>query len=170
MDEKTAAYWIEHLRLVPHPEGGFYREVYRSGETVPGAALPSRFGSDRSFCTGIFYLLQRGQHSAWHRIRSDETWHFYFGDALEIFELDEQRPEQLQRTVMGRDVHLGEYLQYTVPWGRWFAARLGPRPGQFGYSLLGCTVSPGFDFRDFELADQTLLSSNFPQLSDPLSG
>ena len=159
---QTAEYWIEHLRLLPHPEGGHYRELYRSKEEVAASALPKRFGGPRAMSTSIFYLLRSGERSVFHRIKSDETWHFYAGTALELFQLDEACPDQLQRVLIGSQLHLGEHLQWTVPAGVWF----GSRPAQSGvnhaYSLLGCTVSPGFDFEDFDMAERESLLKKFP--------
>ena len=84
----TAQYYIESLKLSPHPEGGYYRETYRSPDTLPAASVSERFAGSRSCCTGIFYLLQAGDYSAFHRIKSDEMWHFYAGNPLEVHMLD----------------------------------------------------------------------------------
>lgn len=162
---QTSQYWIEHLRLQPHPEGGFFREVYRSSDTIAADGLPARFGGRRSVATSIIYLLQRDQRSVFHRIKSDETWHFYAGAPLELFQLDERCVDEVQRIIIGRHVHAGEQIQWTVPAEVWF----GGRPlsqGTEDYSLLGCTVSPGFDFADFEMADRTSLMKLFPKHSE----
>ncbi len=158
---QPAAYWIEHLKLLPHPEGGFYRELYRAKETIAAEALPSRFGGQRSIATSIVYMLRHGERSVFHRIKSDETWHFYAGGALELFQLDEQQPDKRERIVIGSAVHLGEQLQWTVPAGVWFGSRVDAS-NEWGYSLLGCTVSPGFDFADFEMARRESLLNAFP--------
>lgn len=155
-DERPAQDWIEQLQLAPHPEGGFFREVYRSAESIPHAALPNRFCGGRAFATSIYYLLQSGDFSAFHRIHSDETWHFYAGGPLEIVTL---LGTGAVSTILGTNVQRGEQLQYTVPSGVWFGAR--PCTGT-RYSLLGCTVSPGFDFADFEMGDPELLRREFP--------
>lgn len=161
---QNSDYWIAHLQLVPHPEGGFFREVYRSTEDLAAEALPARFGGRRSIATSIIYLLRSGERSVFHRIKSDETWHFYSGAPLELFWLDEKAPGQAGRIVLGPQVHQGEHLQWTVPAGVWFASR--PLDTDRGdYSLLGCTVSPGFDFSDFEIADQKSLLKLFPASS-----
>jgi predicted cupin superfamily sugar epimerase len=140
-----SAYWISQLQLIQHPEGGYYREVYRSAEAISAGSLPSRFDGARSFSTSIYYLLESGDFSAFHRIKSDEVWHFYGGDPLELHILS---GSEYQMVLIGRDLHAGHHLQYVVPHGAWFASR--PAAGS-SYCLLGCTVSPGFDFADFQM-------------------
>ena len=81
---EEASFYIDHLKLQPHPEGGYFKETYRADETIPAASLPKRFNADRNFSTAIYYLLQQGDFSAFHRIKSDECWHFYAGDTLQI--------------------------------------------------------------------------------------
>lgn len=152
---REAAYWIEHLNLAPHPEGGFYRETYRAAEYIPAKALPARFDGDRSFSTGIYFLLRAEDRSRLHRIQSDEMWHFYAGTSLSVYVLHNG---ELSIHVLGQDLAQGEQLQVVVPAGAWFGARVNTT----GYVLAGCTVAPGFDFADFEMADHTLLQ-NFPQ-------
>lgn len=151
-ERMSASYWVSHLRLTSHPEGGFFREVYRSSERVASASLPERFPGARDFATSIYYLLEAGDFSAFHRIKSDETWHFYAGGPLELHMV--QRASH-SVVILGNRPDRGELLQYTVPHGVWFASR--PLAGT-SYSLLGCTVSPGFDFEDFEMGapDQVL--------------
>lgn len=149
---------VEKLSLKTHPEGGFYNETYRSAESLPASALPERFTGERQFSTAIYYLLEAGHFSAFHRIRSDEVWHLYHGGPIEIFELD---PEGTLHTHVLRGEPLGEAcFQAVVPAGRWFAAR--PVAGA-AYVLVGCTVSPGFDFADFEMADRAAMIAAFPQ-------
>jgi predicted cupin superfamily sugar epimerase len=138
--------WIDALGLLPHPEGGYFRETYRSQEVVPAAGLPARFGAPRALATGIYYLLEAGDYSAFHRIKADEMLHFYAGNALDVHMIDERG---YSIVTLGSDVAKGETLQFTVPAGTWFAA--APKVGA-QYSLIGCTVSPGFDFADFEMA------------------
>lgn len=150
----TAQAWIDRLRLEPHPEGGYFRETYRCAEGLHASHLPDRFAGNRSFSTAIVYLLEQGQFSAFHRIRSDEVWHFYDGDPLEIFVL--QRGGGLHRIRLGRGVD--ETVQAVVPAGEWFAARCC---AESRYSLCGCTVAPGFDFADFEMADRMRLLEEF---------
>lgn len=138
----NAEYYISHLGLTAHPEGGYFRETYRSKEELP---FPG-FEGNRSYCTSIYFLLKAGQTSALHRIKSDEIWCHHDGDCLEIIEIDEQGKEII--TLLGRNIAQGESLQHVVKAGRWFGARLQENKG---FSLVGCQVSPGFDFRDFEL-------------------
>lgn len=149
---------VASLGLQPHPEGGFYRETYRAGEVIPNAGLPGRFHGQRSHSTAIYYLLPAGERSKLHRIKSDEVWHFYEGDTLTIVALS---PEgQLIETALGRDFARGEVPQHVVPAGYWFGAL--PAQGS-AFTLAGCTVAPGFDFADFELADRPALLAAFPQ-------
>ena len=138
----TAAYYKNHLRLQPHPEGGHYAEVYRSDLEVNVQG----FDGPRNICTSIFFLLESGDISALHRIKSDELWYHHDGGILEIVEIDEAGNEIITR--LGKPIHDGCKLQHVVKAGRWFGAR--PSAGS-EFCLVGCQVSPGFDFRDFEL-------------------
>jgi predicted cupin superfamily sugar epimerase len=149
----------KRLSLEPHPEGGFFRETYRSPENVPGTALPLRFEGERSLATAIYFLLGPGDFSAFHRILSDETWHYYSGTSALIVHILE--PNMGYRQIrLGSQWESGEVFQDTVPAGAWFASE--PADAE-GYALVGCTVSPGFDFRDFELANAEKLSAIFPE-------
>ncbi len=156
-----ASYWVEKLGLLPHPEGGFYKENYRSGLTINVENGRERFPNGRSFSTGIYYLLEKGDFSAFHRIKSDEMWHFYAGDPLEIYFFD--AGGLLQRIKLGKNPEAGEYFQAVVPANSWFASR--PASGS-SYSLVGCTVAPGFDFQDFEMAEKEHLLKEFPGNSE----
>ena len=153
-----AEYWIRAAGLKPHPEGGWYRETYRSPETVAAAGLPPRFGGPRSFSTAILFLLEGQTFSALHRIKADEVWHFHAGGVVRIEILE---PAGRARGIrLGVDPVGGTVVQAVVPAGAWFGARL-ERPD--AYALVGCTVAPGFDFADFELADRATLTQQFPQ-------
>lgn len=135
-----AAELISTLDLRPHPEGGYYREVFRSRAHVS----PSDARGRRSAMTTIYYLLAAASFSRWHEVASDEVWHFYEGDALELLELD-AAGHGLVRHRLG-SVGEGRSPVRVIPAGRWQAARpLG------GYCLVGCTVAPGFDFADYRL-------------------
>jgi uncharacterized protein len=158
MSNRTAAYWIEKLQLATHIEGGAFREIYRSPVMAPLQALPSTFGGDRNFCTSIYFLLQKHQFSAFHKIKSDEVWHFYYGDTLIVYEIDQQG--QMIEHRLGCDPDNNESFQCVIAAGNWFGARLAPG-GE--YALVGCTVSPGFDFADFELAAREELLHLFPE-------
>lgn len=148
---------VSSLGLLPHPEGGYYRETYRSSEHMPANALPARFGGDRLFSTAIYYLLGPGDFSAFHRIKSDETWHFHAGSTLHIHVID--KAGAYRKIRLGRDYLQGETFQATVMAGEWFAAE--PADEQ-GFSFAGCTVAPGFDFRDFEMAKAEELLAAYP--------
>jgi predicted cupin superfamily sugar epimerase len=156
----SATAWIQRLGLSPHPEGGYYRELYRSSETVAAGCLPERFGGPRPFSTAIYFLLEGTQVSALHRIKSDEAWHFYAGSPLCIDAISAQGKHL--RFKLGPDPTRGETFFQLVPAGCWFGARL-VRPGPEAFALVGCTVAPGFDFADFELAERETLSSEYPQ-------
>ena len=149
---------VKTLDLLPHPEGGFYKETYRSPVKLSQQCLPADFQGERNIATGIYFLIEKGNFSALHKIKSDETWHFYVGDALEVIEIDEAG--NLKTTHIGPDILKGETFQYTVKANTWFGSRVA-HPGQF--SLVGCTVYPGFDFNDFEIAQRHDLINQFPQ-------
>ncbi len=142
----TAQQLIERLCLRPHPEGGYYRETYRSSESIEQGALPSRYNGARSFGTAVYYLLTAETFSAIHRVKSDEVWHFYCGDPVEILQLLPNGSGLLIR--LGSDVEGGMQPQAVVPRGTWQGTRL-VQGGE--YALLGTTVAPGFDFADFRL-------------------
>jgi predicted cupin superfamily sugar epimerase len=149
---------IAALNLQPHPEGGWYRETYRATETIAPAGLPERFVGPRSVATAIYFLLTSESFSALHRIRSDEQWHFYSGSPLTVHVI---HPDGRYAPIkLGQDLALGETFQAVVPHGCWFGATVDA-PGS--YALVGCSVAPGFDFADFEMADGDLLSKEFPQ-------
>jgi len=155
-----AAFWIERLDLRPHPEGGYFRETYRAAETIAAPALPERFDGSRAFATAVYFLLTSDAFSAFHRIRSDEIWHFYAGDAVTIAVIDSAGTGRLTTESLGRDPARGESPQVVVPAGAWFGAEV-VAGGRF--ALVGCTVAPGFDFADFELGDRSRLLETYPQ-------
>lgn len=154
----TAQQLIQQYALLPHPEGGWYKETYRSNDYIPEAALPTRFNGTRVFSTAIYFLLEQGTFSAFHRIKSDECWHFYAGDPLLIYVL--QQDGTLDIIHLGKGMDQAQLFQYVVPANCWFASR--PVPGA-NFSFVGCTVAPGFDFADFELAEASALSLIYPQ-------
>jgi len=155
---KDANYWISYLQLLKHPEGGYYKEVYRSKELINQNHLPNRFNGDRCFCTSIYFLLQKNDFSAFHRIKSDETWHFYQGTSLTLYMIDESGV--LASFILGDNPENNESLQITIPQNTWFAAHVNDKSS---YTLTGCTVAPGFDFADFELGKRKELLNLFPQ-------
>ncbi len=154
----NAQYYIEKLNLTAHPEGGYFKEVYRSDEAVSKQALPERYSGDRNFSTGIYFLLSGKEFSAFHKIESDETWHFYAGASMTLMMIDEQG--NYAEKVIGNNLEQGELLQYTIKRHTWFASKVND---ENSFSLLGCTVAPGFDFADFVLAEKDLLLNRFPQ-------
>jgi len=156
--KKAAYYWIEKLQLAKHIEGGYYREIYRSRITVNKSSLPDSFHGARNICTAIYFLLEKKQFSAFHRIASDEIWHFYHGDALTIYEIEFDGT--LLEHKLGGTAEAGEVFQAVIKAGNWFASRVANGEG---YALVGCTVSPGFDFEDFELAERKALIDQLPQ-------
>jgi len=146
---------ISQLNLQPHPEGGWYRETYRSPERIPASALPERFGADHCYCTSIYYLLRNRDFSAFHRIQSDETWHFYLGSPVKLYILQNNN---LQTILLGDNPAYGHTFQFTIPYGCWFAAEVSV-PESF--ALMGCTVSPGFEFGDFQMASLSELQEHY---------
>lgn len=156
--QMTAEQLIQQYNLQPHPQGGWYKETYRSNEQIAGDALPERFGGDRAFSTAIYFLLEQGNFSAFHRIKSDECWHFYAGDPLLVYVLQEDG--QLEIIQLGNDIGKGQLFQFVVPANCWFASRPAP---DSSFCFVGCTVAPGFDFADFEMTKTSSLSAFFPQ-------
>lgn len=149
---------ISQYDLLPHPEGGYYKETYRSNEIVPADALPSRFGGDRSFSTAIYFLLENGNFSAFHKIKSDECWHFYAGQTLLVHIIHANG--EWQTVKLGSNAMAGELYQFVVPANCWFASEPAEATT---FAFTGCTVSPGFDFADFDLAKADALISFYPQ-------
>ena len=151
----TAKDLIRELDLQPHPEGGYYKETYRSEKTL---CLEQK--KVRNISTAIFYLLENQDYSSFHRIQSDELWFFHQGEPLEIASIQNG---ELVSIVLGNAVEKGEFPQAVVPANAWFGARI--KSGS-GFSLVSCTVSPGFDFADFDLADRKELIRQFPNLKE----
>jgi predicted cupin superfamily sugar epimerase len=158
MMRPDASYWIKKLQLTQHVEGGAFRETYRSELTIPHTVLPLFFQGDRNASTTIYFLLASGQFSAFHRIAADEVWHFYFGDPLLVHEINHNG--RLITHLLGTNPEKGESFQTVIKAGSWFASV--PAPGS-EYALVGCTVAPGFDFADFELAERAALSQQYPE-------
>jgi len=149
---------INHYNLLPHPEGGFYRQTYAAAEQISKEALPERFEGSRSFSTAIYFLLPTGSFSAFHRIKSDEVWHFYEGCPLNIHVIHPNGDYDCMK--LGSNMNNGESYQLVVPANAWFASEPVGDPGSF--ALVGCTVAPGFDFSDFDLADAEKLVEQYP--------
>ncbi len=157
----NAEFWIKHLALNPHPEGGWYKEVYRAKEEISINALPNRYNGNRNTATSIYFMLEEGNISHFHRIKSDEIWYFHAGEACIVYLLHPNG--ELEAVHLGINIENGEVLQVLMPKNTWFAAKpLG------AYTLVGCMVAPGFDFQDFELADEKLLQQ-YPQHAEIIS-
>jgi predicted cupin superfamily sugar epimerase len=156
-----AEYWIEKLNLQIHPEGGYFRETYRAEGLIQNASLPASFIGERNYATAIYFLLTSANFSAFHKVASDEMWHFYTGSALEIHWIDTQA--ELQTIRLGSNFEKGEVFQALVPANAWFCAQVIDNQG---YTLVGCTVAPGFNFADFELAKREDLIAQYPHLQD----
>jgi len=148
---RTSAQWIDELRLKAHPEGGFYRQTYRS---------PQLLGGPRPLSTGIYYLLKHPDYSAFHKIDADEMWHLYAASPLTRLRVWRINPAgELTSFLLGTEPNRGEVFQDVVPAGDWFAAEIDVLEGaplDDAYALVGCTVSPGFQFEEFQLADEAL--------------
>jgi len=154
---KDANYWIKKLNLEPHPEGGFYRQTYKADQVLLREALP-QFPGPRPASTAIYFLLEQESFSAFHRLRSDELWHFYAGAPLVVHVISESG--EYSKILLGSDPEAGEALQAVVKAGSWFASHLADGKS---FALVGCTVAPGFDFDDFELAKRDELTRRYPQ-------
>ena len=158
MHEDRAEELIATLGLVPHPEGGFFREIFRSRDEV----APSNARGSRAALTTIYFLLTEATNSRWHRVESDEVWHLYEGGPLELLEIDESLTK-LTRHMLAPIGDAGSAPVHTIPSRSWQAARsLG------AYVLVGCTVAPGFDFADFRMmaedsATSQLVRTRWPE-------
>lgn len=157
MHQQNASYWINHLNLQPHPEGGYYKEVFRSLQQV------SRAGSDtlKQACTSIYYLLEGEDYSGFHRIKSDEIWYFHKGMPLNIHVINADGKHEVWEL---SDLAAGN-LSLVVPAGLWFAAEI---PSKEGYALVSCAVAPGFEFSEFEMADGEEMQKRYPQYGELL--
>jgi predicted cupin superfamily sugar epimerase len=149
---------IRYFQLQPHPEGGYYRETYRSKEFIAHAALPKKFKDSRNYSTAIYFLLEQGDFSVFHSIQSDECWHFYAGGRLDIYVIHVNGT--LQTVHLGNDIKNNETFQFVVPAGSWFATEPAK---EATFCFVGCTVAPGFDFEDFEIAKTEELIPQYPQ-------
>ena len=146
---------IEALGLAPHPEGGFFREMFRAPARVTATFAPVT----RAASTAIYFLLRAGDYSAFHSVRSDEVWHYYLGATLELHTID--AAGQHERVELGPNLLHGESPQWVVPANALQAARI---IGD-GFGLYGCTVAPGFDYADFRMPERSELVARFPALA-----
>ncbi|KAJ1701441.1 hypothetical protein LUZ63_001220 [Rhynchospora breviuscula] len=176
---KKSSEVVALLDLKPHVEGGFFTETFRdSSITLSTSQLPPQYKVDRAVSTAIYFLLPAGSISRLHRIPCSETWHFYMGEPLTVFELHDDGDIEL--TVLGSDLDAGHRPQYTVPPNVWFGAfptldvdsfatdgsvlvKSKKRDPELHYSLVGCTCAPGFQFEDFEMASKEDLKNLVPQ-------
>ena len=152
---RSAQYWKQKLQLTSHIEGGSYKEIYRSSLVLPKGSLTRQHNGNRNAMTNIYFMLEYGEFSAFHRIASDELWHHYDGDDLSIYEIDSNGA--LTRHLLGVSTYASPFV--TISAGSWFGSR-AENPNS--YTLCGCTVAPGFDFADFELANRDALSALYP--------
>ncbi len=150
---EEAQYWINKLDLKPHPEGGYFKEIYR------GKTMIELTGYDglRNTATSIYFLLDKQDKSHFHRLRSDEIWYYHEGVPLTVCMFDAKG--NYGETMLGKNVEKGEKLQVIMEAGTIFGAW---HPNENGYTLMGCMVSPGFDFKDFELVEKSKLLKFFP--------
>jgi hypothetical protein len=154
MHPKTKKY-IKQLQLKKHPEGGYYKEVYRSGEMILPEHLPKRYKSSRNFSTSIYFLLEGKQISTFHLLQSDELWHFYDGSSVILYIINQKGKLSVNKLGRGKDC----VLQLVIEKQNWFAAEVENKKS---FSLFGCTVSPGFEFDDFELGKRQEIIKKFP--------
>ena len=154
---EQASYWIKKLALEPHPEGGFFRQTYKADLLIARDILPG-FDGHRSASTAIYFLLEGKNFSAFHRLRSDEVWHFYAGSPLCVQVIDPAGKHACVR--MGNDPEAGQVFQAVVRAGCWFASHV---EDWNSWALVGCTVAPGFEFADFEMAKRSELLKQYPR-------
>lgn len=149
---------IDKLGLEPHPEGGYFKETYRSEGEIKIDSLGAEFGSRRNYSTCIYFLLTSDSFSAFHRIKQDEIWHFYDGSPIRLHIISKMGEHSSH--IIGKEVLNREQPQLVVKAGDWFAAEVMKEDD---FSLVGCTVSPGFSFEDFELPSREELIARFPE-------
>jgi len=149
---------IENLNLKEHPEGGFYKEVFRSNLKIKKEFLQLKYKNDRCLFTSIYFLLYGNKFYAFHKLKSDEIWHFYEGTRLLIHIIENKYSVKTIR--LGDDLENGDTFQTVIKSGHWFAAEVEDKNS---YSLVGCTVSPGFEYDDFELGKRSRLIRLYPK-------
>ena len=157
---QKAIYYIEKLKLQRHPEGGYFNEIYRSDEIFNATVLPERYNGKRSFSTSIYFLLDGKEVSTFHKLKSDEIWHFYDGGSVKIYVINVDG--NLEEKILGNNLNNNETLQTVIKKNCWFGAELIDKSS---FCLVGCTVAPGFDFHDFEAGKRLRLLEQFPEFS-----
>jgi len=156
----TADYFIKSLNMTAHPEGGFYKEIYTSNENITANGLNVDFEGSRMLWTSIYFLLRNGEVSNFHRLKSDEMWYYHSGSPLTISMIS---PEgELITEQLGLNIENGEKPQVLVPKDYIFGSAMNKE----GYAFVGCMVSPGFEFRDFELFKRNFLLEKYPQYDE----
>ena len=153
-----ARYWMEKLQLEPHPEGGYFRQTYRSDVVIAREALPLGFTGTRAASSAIYFLLEEENFSAFHRLRSDEVWHFYSGAPVLVHVIAQDG--EYSSILLGCDLEEGQVPQAVVRAGCWFASHVADWKS---FAVVGCTVAPGFDFADFEMGKRAELVARFPR-------
>ncbi len=160
---QKASELIEKLKLIPHPEGGFYREFYRSEHLLAEKALPKGFQNTKNLGSIIYYMLKSNDVSAYHKLRSDEIWHFHTGSPFILHLIDTDG--NYKKIYLGNSIHLREVPCYVIPAGFYFGAEVSE---ENSYALASCTVLPGFSFEDFEMPTADKLMSIFPHLEQEI--
>lgn len=160
----SAQHWVDLLDLTAHPKGGYFKENYRSNKWVEKNAVADQNAEKQNFATAIYFLLTSNTFSPFHRIKSDEIWHFYEGSSLTIYVIETNG--KLRTIRLGKYPTKDQVFQAVIPKDAWFAAKVDEEEG---YVLAGVTVLPGFDFVDFELADKKKLINDYPQHEELIS-
>ncbi|MDU1322794.1 MAG: cupin domain-containing protein [Clostridium botulinum] len=159
---KDANYFIEKLDMTAHPEGGYYKESFISAENITDSDLTTTFDDKRILWTSIYFLLRNGEVSNFHRLKSDEMWYYHSGSPLTIYMIT---PEgELITEQLGLDIEKGEKPQVLVPKNYIFGSAMNNK----GYALVGCMVSPGFEFSDFELFERDTLLNLYPKYKETI--
>ena len=152
---------IKLLNLLPHSEGGYYNEIYRNSESISKGGLPERYNESRNILTSIYFLLKGNDISKFHILKSDEIWYFHSGSPVIIHKIS--LDGKYEKVIAGLDVLSGEKPQVILNYDTWFGAELLDKES---YALVSCAVAPGFDFKDFKLADKIELLSKYPAHSE----
>lgn len=155
---------IQKLELQPHPEGGFFKEIYRSDTFINSEHLPKQFEGPRNYATAIYFMLTSDNFSAFHKINQDEIWHYYYGATIRLHIISPKGAYSQQ--LLGLNFEADEMPQIVIKAQNWFAAEV---VSSNTFSLVGCTVTPGFDFKDFVLAERKELTNLFPQHAEVIN-
>ncbi len=161
---KQAQYWISKYDLEPHPEGGYFKEIYASPVSIDKTCLPEGFPGNHKLATSIYFLLEGTDVSKLHRLRSDELWYHHQGGGLEILVITPEH--ELKWFYLGADYDAGERLQVIIPAGSIFGSRIKDTDT---YALMGCMVAPGFDFEDFEMPSRKELLLKYPEFEEEIT-